>query len=100
MTEASPEKEGGAHRMGTDLVLGGMVLARGAANITHQFFAWRTGGWDGGFLAHLHSPWGYDEPELLRYSNRQFRPIGADARQLGTSRGFTQSCPPSRIVIS
>jgi hypothetical protein len=36
-------------------------------------------GWSGGFLAHLHSPWGYDEPEILRYSNRQFGPIGADA---------------------
>ena len=22
--------------------------------------------------------WGYDEPEILRYSNRQFGPIGAD----------------------
>jgi hypothetical protein len=30
-------------------------------------------------LAHLHSPRGYDEPEILRYSNRQFGLIGADA---------------------
>ena len=27
----------------------------------------------------LHFPWGYDEPEILRYSNRHFSPIGADA---------------------
>ena len=58
-----------------------MVLARGAANIADQFFGWYPRGWDGGFLAHLHSPWGYDEPEILRYSNRQFGPIGADAGQ-------------------
>jgi len=59
--------------------LGRMVLARGAANIADQFFGWYPRGWDGGFLAPLHSPWGYDEPEILRYSNRQFGPIGADA---------------------
>jgi hypothetical protein len=29
-----------------------------------------------------YSPWGYDEPEILRYSNRQFGPIGADAGQV------------------
>jgi Asp-tRNA(Asn)/Glu-tRNA(Gln) amidotransferase A subunit family amidase len=44
----------------------------------------RCNGWGRGFLAHLHSPWGYDEPEILRYSNRQFAPIGADA---GHARG-------------
>ena len=27
---------------------------------------------------HLHSALGYDEPEILRYSNRQFGPIGSD----------------------
>jgi DNA-binding transcriptional regulator YiaG len=32
-------------------------------------------------LDHLHSPWGYGEPEILRYSNRQFGPIGADDGQ-------------------
>ena len=58
-----------------------MVLARGAANIAHQLFSWHTGGWGRGFLAHLHSPWGYDEPEILRYSNRHFGPIGADDGQ-------------------
>ena len=26
-------------------------------------------------------PWGVAEPEILRYSNRQFGPIGADAGQ-------------------
>jgi hypothetical protein len=40
----------------------------------------------GGFLAHLHSPWGYDEPEILRYSNRHFGPIGADAGHYGFQR--------------
>jgi hypothetical protein len=40
----------------------------------------RVGG-GGGFLAYLHPPWGYDEPEILRYSNRQFGLIGADAGQ-------------------
>ena len=65
----------------TDLILGGMVLARGAANIPHQLFGWHPRWWGGEFLAHLHSPWGYDEPEILRYSNRQFGPIGADAGQ-------------------
>ena len=64
-----------------DLVLSGMVLARGAANIADEFFGWYPRGWGGGFLAHLHSPWGYDETELLRRSNRQIGPIGADAGQ-------------------
>lgn len=27
----------------------------------------------------LHPPWNYDEPEILRTSNRQFGPIDADA---------------------
>jgi hypothetical protein len=58
-----------------------MVFARSAANIAHQLFGWRPHGWGKGFRAHLHSPWGYDEPEILRYSNRQFGPIGADAGQ-------------------
>ena len=38
-----------------------------------------------GFLelvaGHLRSPWRSDEPEILRYSIRQFGPIGADAGQ-------------------
>ena len=45
-----------------DLVLGGMVLARGAANIADQLFGWHATGWGGGLLAHLHSRWVYDEP--------------------------------------
>ena len=52
------------------LVLGGMVLTRGAANIADRLVGWHPREWGGGFLAHLHSPWGYDEPEILRYSNR------------------------------
>jgi len=39
-----------------DLVLGGMVLARSEANIADKLLSWHTGGWGGGFLAHLHSP--------------------------------------------
>jgi hypothetical protein len=49
-----------------------MVLARGVANIAHQLFGWHTGWRRAGFLDHLHSPWGYDEPEILRTSSRQF----------------------------
>jgi hypothetical protein len=56
-----------------------MVLPCGAANIADQFFGCCALGWGGGFLAHLHSPWGYDEPKILCYSNHQFGPIGADA---------------------
>jgi hypothetical protein len=63
-----------------------MVLARGAANIADQFFGWHPRGWASGFLVHLHSPWGYDEPEILRYSNRQFGLIGADAGQAERNR--------------
>ena len=58
-----------------------MVLARGTANIADQFSGWDPRGQASGFLAHLHSPWGYDEPEILRYSNRQFGPIGANPGQ-------------------
>jgi hypothetical protein len=53
-----------------------------------SFFDWHPRGWGGGFLAYFHSPWGYDEPEILRHSNRQFGPIGADA---GHTRKFA-SC--------
>ena len=63
-----------------DLVLGGMILARGAANITNQFSGWHPRGQASEFLAHLHFSSGYDEPEFLRYSNRQFGLIGPDAR--------------------
>ncbi len=56
-----------------------MVLARGATDIADKLFGWHPHGRGGGFLAHLHSPWGYDEPEILRASNRHFGPIGADA---------------------
>ena len=63
------------------LVLDGVAPACNAAIIADQFFGWHPRGWGGGFLAHLHSPWGYDEPEMLCHSNRQFAPIGADAGQ-------------------
>jgi hypothetical protein len=74
---------------GPAYTLGRMVLARGAANIAHQLFGWHPRGRGGGFLAHLHSPRGYDEPEILRYSNRPFGPIGADAGQARNPRGLT-----------
>jgi hypothetical protein len=59
-----------------------MARPRGSANIADKLFGWHPRGWGGGFLAHPHSPRGYDEPEILRYSNRQFGPIGADAGQV------------------
>jgi hypothetical protein len=37
----------------------------------------------GGFLSHRQSPWAYNELESLRYSNRPFGLIGADAGQRG-----------------
>ncbi len=49
-----------------DLVLGGMVFACGTANIAHQLFGWHQRGRGGRLLAHLHSRWCYDEPEILR----------------------------------
>ena len=50
---------------GSDLVLGAMPVVRGAANIADQLFGRQPRGWGAGFLAHPHSPWGYDEPEIL-----------------------------------
>ena len=76
-----------------DLVLGGMVLAYGAANIAEQLYGWYLLGWDGRFLANLHSPWGYDEPEILRHSNRQFGQIGADFGQV------SNDLTPDRPII-
>jgi hypothetical protein len=67
-----------------------MALARGTANTADQSFGWYPHGWVGGFLAHLHSRWGYDEPEILRNSNRQFGPIGADAGQGSALRLFAE----------
>ncbi|MFN9094627.1 MAG: hypothetical protein ACK5WN_10005 [Alphaproteobacteria bacterium] len=40
------------HHDAADLVLGGMVLAHGPANIADQFFGWHPRGWRGGFLAY------------------------------------------------
>jgi hypothetical protein len=62
-----------------------MVLARGAANVADQLFGWHATGWGGGLLAHLHSRWGYHEPETLRHSNRQFGTVGADGGNAGQS---------------
>ena len=62
-----------------------MVLARGAANIADQLSGWHPREWGGGFLAHFHSRCGYDEPEILRYANRQFGHIGADGGNAGQS---------------
>ncbi|MCA3294568.1 MAG: hypothetical protein ING13_09770 [Roseomonas sp.] len=63
------------------LVLGGMVLARGATDVAHKFFGWYRDGWGGGLLVPVHFPWGYDEPEMLCNPNRQFGPVGADDGQ-------------------
>ena len=73
-----------------DLVLDGMVLACGATDVADQLFGWHAGGWGGRFLAHLHSPWGYDEPEILRASNRHFGPIGADAGHVSQAENRSQ----------
>jgi hypothetical protein len=61
-----------------------MALTRSAANIADELFGWHPRGWASGFLAHLHSPWGYDEPEILRYSNRQFGHLGAEEQHFIT----------------
>jgi len=46
---------------------------------------------------HLHSPWGYDEPEILRNSNLQVGPIGADAGQ--GREGFSVArCTVARLM--
>ena len=72
--------EEGSFLDNADLALGGMALPRSAANIADQLFGWHPRGRGGGFLAHLHSPWGYDEP-ILQYSNSDFGRIGADGDQ-------------------
>jgi hypothetical protein len=66
------------------------VLACGATDVADQLFGWHTGGRGGGFLANLHSPWGYDEPEILRASNRHFGPIGADAGHVSQAANRSQ----------
>jgi len=49
----------------------------------------------------LHFPWGYDEPESLRYSTRQFGPKGADAEEKPrTSRGAVQSRYLPEVISS
>ena len=65
----------------------------GACHRRNGAGAWYPRG-GGGCLDHLYSPGGYDEPEILRYSNRQFGPMGADAGQSGSMR-----CPSSIGLI-
>jgi hypothetical protein len=50
-------------------------------------------------LADLYSPWGYDELEFLRYSNRQLGPIGADAGQPCGVPPFRRLCARVRIFL-
>jgi hypothetical protein len=73
-----------------------MVFARGAANIAHQLIGWHPRGWGGGFLAHLHSPGGYDEPAILRYSIRQFGLTCADAGEYDRHPRFYVSHHPQK----
>ena len=61
-----------------DLVLGGIVLARGAANIAHKLFGSHSGRESGGFLAHSHTPGGDGAPEIINSLNQPFSPIEAD----------------------
>jgi len=49
--------------------------------------------------AHLDTPWSYDEPEILRYSNRQFAPIGADAGQASIRRPSESSVTSTAQAI-
>jgi hypothetical protein len=62
---------------------------------------WHPRGWAGEFLAYLNSPWGYDEPEILRYSNRQFGPIGADAGQFNylDLHYYSHSIVPGGLLV-
>jgi hypothetical protein len=74
-----------------DLVLGRVVLAGGPADVAHDFLGGRLGGrllggGGGGFLAHLHSPRGYDEPEILRSSTTPVCLKGADVGHLWAER--------------
>lgn len=61
------------------------MLARAAANIADRLSGWHPRAWGGGFLAHFHSRWGYDESEILRYSNRQSGTVSADGGNAGQS---------------
>lgn len=45
---------------------------------------------------HLLSAWGYDEPEIFFYSNRQFGLIDADAGNNMTLRPSLSTCPQFR----
>ena len=64
---------------------------RGAANIAHPLIGWHLRGCGGGFLVHLHSPRGYNEPEFLHYSQRHFGHIGVDATLCPTSNDLRRN---------
>jgi hypothetical protein len=81
----------------TDLVLGRMMLAGGATDVAHHPLGWQLGGGGGGSRAHLHSPEGYDEPDILRSSTPPLRLKGADAGQSQKTRNHKQK--PSKRVI-
>ena len=68
-----------------------MARARGATDIADKLFGWHPHGWGGGWLAHRRSPWGYDEPEIIHYSNSEFGLIVADG-------GHASSAEPSSIA--
>jgi hypothetical protein len=46
----------------------------------------------------FHSPWGYDEPDILSYSNRQFGPIGANAGQAEVDSGKRAGVPSDMFI--
>src|SRR3954470_16786372 len=62
-----------------DLVLGRVMLAGGAADVSHDLLGAGFGHGDDGFLAHLHSPAGYAEPKILHSSTSPRCLMGADA---------------------
>src|SRR5690606_32756403 len=60
-----------------DLLLGRILLAGCAADVFDDLLCRRFPG--SGFLSHLRSFEGYDEPEILRSQLSRFGPISADA---------------------
>jgi len=64
-----------------------------------QLFGWYPCREVRGILTHPHSAWGYNEPEILRTSNHQFGPIGANGGHgltSGASAALRPSYPPPR----
>ena len=64
----------------TDLFFGRELPPRGAADVFDELLGRRVGGV--GFLSHLRSMKGYDEPKILRTSSRQVYLTGADVGQI------------------